>query len=470
MCPTKSDKGKSSPFKTGVIKIKSGIPIEISEFKEDPSPGSKEERPEFARIAKTIKSYLTAAKELLEGKYALLREVAPIHMTEACKPMAFVFSDGILVRYDLKPNPELKVFVGIIKEEGTLEEGTLSDWAPRLTDSFLHCPAQLEGYDPGDQMVSVTIFKVSPSEKQDIVKFQIFAVTPLPKLKSDGTQISANRPEPVVSVRNEFDLMMEGEIVPEGGGSGRQFLTRSRIKLPFGWEAIELYPPYEADKWEPSLATQWAENDLLAAAMRRNLQDQQLREIDPNAQARKKMAELIAHYESLLEGPEEPLHQFIKKNPQILCPTHDRVWSKLPLGDRATDFVFREPSGEYLLVELENPSQLLFRKNGHQRAPLTHAIGQVADWRRYLEDNLSTVQRELGLDGISSNPKCLIVIGRSVSLNEKNKRMLVTLENMTPRLKIMTFDDLLANAKATAENILGPLWDVGPNTEVYFRS
>lgn len=465
MCPTKSDKGKTSQLKTGVFKVKPGIPIELSEFKEDPSPYSKAERPELARIAKTIKSYLTAAKELLEGKYALLREVAPIHMTEACTPVAFVFSDGILVRYDLKPNPELKVFVGIIQEEGTL-----LDWAPRLTDLFLHCPAQLEGYDPGDKMVSITISKVSPSERQDIAKFKIFAVAPLPKLKSDGTQMSGNRPEPVFSVRNEFDLMMEGEVLAEGGGSGRKFLTRSRIKLPFGWEAIELYPPYEADIWEPSLATQWAENDLLAAVIRGNLQDQQFREIDPNAQARKKMAELIAHYESLLEGPEEPLHQFIKKNPQILCPTHDRVWSKLPLGDRATDFVFREPTGEYLLVELENPSHLLFRKDGHQSALLTHAIGQVADWRRYLEDNLLTVQRELGLDGISSNPQCLIVIGRSVSLNEKNRRKLVTLENMMPRLKIMTFDDLLANAKATAENILGPLWDAGPNTEVYFRS
>ena len=176
MCPTKSDKGKSSQLKTGVFTIRPGIPVEISELEEAPSAASNKHMPEIRQIGKTIKSYLNAAKELIEGKYALLREVAPIHMTAACTPTAFVFPDGILVRYDLKPNPELKVLVGIVTEEGTL-----SDWAPRLTESFLHCPAQPDGYDPGDQMASITISIVSPSkqEKRDIATNHIFAVAPL---------------------------------------------------------------------------------------------------------------------------------------------------------------------------------------------------------------------------------------------------------------------------------------------------
>src|SRR5271169_5336057 len=115
------------------------------------------------------------------------------------------------------------------------------------------------------------------------------------------------------------------------------------------------------------------------------------------------MARLFAECEGLLNGNEEPLHQFIKANPGILCPTHCRLWSKLPLGKRDTDFVFREPSGDYLLVEIEKPSHLLFRNDGQQREELTHAIDQITDWRRYVEDNLRTVQSELGLEGISSN-------------------------------------------------------------------
>jgi len=182
------------------------------------------------------------------------------------------------------------------------------------------------------------------------------------------------------------------------------------------------------------------------------------------------MARLFAECEGLLNGNEEPLHQFIKANPGILCPTHCRLWSKLPLGKRDTDFVFREPSGDYLLVEIEKPSHLLFRNDGQQREELTHAIDQITDWRRYVEDNLRTVQSELGLEGISSNPSCLIVIGRSGSLDDANKRKLVALQNAMPKLRIMTYDDLIANAKAAAENILGPLWDAGPGAEVYLLS
>jgi hypothetical protein len=219
---------------------------------------------------------------------------------------------------------------------------------------------------------------------------------------------------PLVSVRNEFDFMMELEAEHGQAKSRRRFLLRNRFRIPVGWEAIELFPPYHTDVWNPDLASDWAESDLLGAVLQRNIRDNQFHAIDPNAAARKQMAKLIAECESLLDGNEEPLHQFIKANPELLCPTHYQVWSKLSLGKRDTDFVFREPSGDYLLVELEKPSHLLFRVDGQQREELTHAIDQVTDWRRYIEDNLRTVQQELGLDGISSNPSCLIVIGRIV--------------------------------------------------------
>ena len=237
--------------------------------------------------------------------------------------------------------------------------------------------------------------------------------------------------------------------------------------MPVGWEAIELYPPYRADTWNPALAPLWAENDLLASVLRRNLIDNKLREIDPNAHARKRMAKLIADFESLLEGDEEPLHQFVKSNPELLCPTHNRMWSKLPLGDRVTDFVFREPAGQYTLVELERASLALFREDGQQRAELTHAIDQVTDWRRYIEDNLRYAQQELKLEGISGNPKCLVVIGRQATLTPEMRRKLVTIQNGMPWLKLMTYDDVLSNARSTFENIVGPIWDPGPNMEVY---
>src|SRR5438552_1722003 len=117
----------------------------------------------------------------------------------------------------------------------------------------------------------------------------------------------------------------------------------------------------------------------------------------------------------------------------LLSPTHTKVWPKLPLGPHVTDFVFREADGEYLLVELERATHLLFKADNGARAPLNHARDQVTDWRRYLEDNLVAIQRELGLEGISANPRSLIVIGRTASLNPANRRKLAAIQSENPR-------------------------------------
>ena len=133
-----------------------------------------------------------------------------------------------------------------------------------------------------------------------------------------------------------------------------------------------------------------------------------------------------------------------------------------------TDFVFCDATQEYLLVELERSTLPLFRQNGHPTAELTHAHGQIVDWKRYLEDNLQTVQRELGLTGITPSPNALLVIGRSHSLQLKDRRKLQTMASDSPKLRIMTYDDVYENAKAVFENMLGPLWDPGGATQVYY--
>ena len=144
------------------------------------------------------------------------------------------------------------------------------------------------------------------------------------------------------------------------------------------------------------------------------------------------------------------------------------MWAKLQLGATVTDFVFCDAGQEYILVELEPSTLRLFRNDGHPTARLTHAHGQIHDWKRYLEDNLPTVQRELGLAGITPSPNGLIVMGRSQSLLPENRRKLQTMTSESPRLRIMTYDDVYENAKAVFENLLGPIWDAGGNTQIYY--
>lgn len=165
---------------------------------------------------------------------------------------------------------------------------------------------------------------------------------------------------------------------------------------------------------------------------------------------------------------EEVLQSFLTKNPLLLSPTYEAMWLKLAFGSTKSDFVFREAGGEYVLIELERSTHKLFRQDGQPTSAFTHARGQTQDWKRYIEDNLSTVQTELGLAGISTNPKTIVVMGRSKDLSDANRRKLTTIENEAPRLKVLTYDDVYERARALGENILGPLKGEVGNTQVYY--
>jgi hypothetical protein len=275
-------------------------------------------------------------------------------------------------------------------------------------------------------------------------------------------------------VQSELDVQLHGELVPvdptvaAGGVEQQRFIAHSIIQLPVGWQVIEIYPLLPEEYWKVENAPLWAELDILASVARRNLQTQQLNALDPCGDTRRRYVAVLEEFQSLLGGSEEPVHQFLRQHPELISPTCERFWSKLSFGGSISDFVFREAYNDYELVELEAPIRLLFRKDGQQGEELTHAINQIADWLRYIEDNKRTVENEQGLTGISTSPRTLIVIGRAASLTEENRRKLTTLQNQYRGLRILTYDDLLANARSNLERILGPLSLVGDNVRLYY--
>lgn len=240
--------------------------------------------------------------------------------------------------------------------------------------------------------------------------------------------------------------------------------------MPVGWECIEIFPTTDLSFWKPEYAISWAENDLLASAVTYQLRESHFDSLDPKAVARRKFLKLLDDFKNLLDSNpdrEEILQRFLKEQPVLLCPTYTKYWPKLSLGARDTDFVFRDALGDYLLVELEKSTYSLFNKNGDIGRYLKHAQDQILDWKRYIADNLHTVRTELQLTGISSSPRSLVVIGRAKSLVHSNRQKLQTIENDSPRNKIMTYDDLYDNAKAVFENLFGPLWVEVGNTRIY---
>ena len=467
-----NDKCPAEPpvYKIGSLQIQPGQPLIFQEHQQSDSgslsAGSSDRS--SAAVVETLNSYRDAARNLLTGKYQDLAQFAPNHLVQPGNITAIRCTDGVIVRYDQPTGAPPKVRGGLISS-------SLAELAPPFSDFIVHFPADRVNYKP---------LAVGPSigfERVDVASGateMLLTLRPL-VFVSATLPVDLQVPPPpqrqpsLFSMTNEVDLVMEGLVVPVGDATRLQDAThrlvaRSKVKLPVGWQSIEFYPTFDPRYWKPEYAPMWAEIDLVAAVARRQFTDSRFATLDPNTTARKRFQLLLSEFQTLFSGPEEPLHQFLKAHPELLCPTYTKMWSKLRLGARVTDFVFRKPGNDYVLVELESPLRLLFRQDGQQREELTHAFNQIVDWRVFIEDHLPHIQTELGLIGISSNPDALIVIGRSSSLSDENRRKLTTLENQIPKLKILTYEDVLDNARAVGENLFGPLALTDENTELYF--
>ena len=458
--------------KQGRVVAQQGQPLQFIEEPDIKTP-TDIASPAGAAVAECLRAYMRAVRALLAGKYAGQKQLAPPHMRDPCSISILRCRDGMFVRYDIAQEGEGKI-------RWTESEMGLAELSPQFSDQMIHFPEDPSTYVPasGGPEYFLAVFDAEGriSDQRSIGRLIIYATTTLPR----DFQIPSPpaRPLCLVAVPNEFDLQLGGIVVPSDKpmklveANAEHFIAHSRVKLPVGWQAIEIYPPLDDEYWKPEYAPLWAELDILAAIAHKNLMASNLSGLDSRGATRKHYAALIEEFETLLAGPEEPVHQFLKRNPGLLCPTHDGCWSKLPFGQgegkKVSDFVFREPYNDYLLVEIEAPNRMLFRKDGQQRQELTHAINQITDWVQYIADNKQKVEEELGLDGISTNPRTLVVIGRSASLTSENRRKLVTLQDQQNKLSILTYDDLIAAARANLERIFGPLALRAENAEIYY--
>jgi hypothetical protein len=86
----------------------------------------------------------------------------------------------------------------------------------------------------------------------------------------------------------------------------------------------------------------------------------------------------------------------------------------------------------------------------------------------YIQDNKTTVESNLGLRGISATPRMLVVIGRSATLTEPNRRKLAVMQGRHPGLSIMTYGEIIDRARANFERHFGPLSLRAQNLNIYY--
>jgi hypothetical protein len=456
-------------MKRGKILVETGKPLQFIVEEDDSEPSIEigiNSQTEIRQIGDTIAAYIGAGNQLLKNRYVQLAMIAPRHLRDHCSIFVLRCADGILVRYD--PSKDDKKTLRIAENASTLAE-----LVPGFSERAVYLDAIPQNLQQSD-CLSLNLATIDPGGVKHTERTIPLVGLANSKLPQDFVQAPPPaRPTPIMSIVNEIELELGGtieDVNPVHGAMAKnqQFVARSKVQLPVGWLAIEIYPILGMEHWQPSFAPLWAELDILASAAKWNLQQARLNTLDSRVDVREAYVALLDEFESLLKGPEEPVHQFLKANPELISPTSNQCWSKLAFGDRKSDFVFREANDDYELVELEAPVRLLFRKDEQPRVELTHAINQISDWIRYIEDNKQKVELELGLIGISANPRTLIVIGRSDTLSKNNRRKLVTLQSQIPKMRILTYDDLLINARATLERILGPLNFRTQNLRLYF--
>lgn len=165
---------------------------------------------------------------------------------------------------------------------------------------------------------------------------------------------------------------------------------------------------------------------------------------------------LIEEFELLLESApdrEEDLQNFLFQNPIFLDPLAIEIRSKHELGSEfKTDFVIKRLNNEYVLVEIEKSTDRIFTQKGVFHSELTEAIAQVRDFQAWIHDNIAYARNTLPE---IRRPEGLLVIGRKSSLNPEMIKRLDE-ENFSRRghIKIITYDDLLYQAKIIYSNLI----------------
>jgi Domain of unknown function (DUF4263) len=464
------DEGRSPVYRVS-REVRPGQPIQVSE----PLAGDASElSPLCAAMVESLRAYRKAGRELVEGQYASVRELAPPHLRVPCHIYVVCCPDGVIVRYDAAGEEEPKV-------RGSCPDRheSLAEMAPAFSEHVIHVSDDPETYVPKHEGPGfILVRRDEHGEEVEFARFHPMICAPKTLPADFKLPLPPARPPCLASFHRELQFHMHGVLSPANtparaiSTGSDHFLAHGLMSLPVGWQAIEIYPRLGEEYWRPEYAAAWAQLDLLNAIAQHNLVENALHRLDGRRAAREQATRLLAEFEALLAGPEEPCHQFLKTHPDLLCTTYDAAWSKVPfgkgVGKRVSDFVFREPCNNYLLVEIEAPHLELFRKDGHQRQELTHAIGQIDDWLCYIQDNKAKVESELELHGISATPRSLVVIGRSATLTEGNRRKLAVMQGRHPGLSIITYDELIDRARANFERHFGPLSLRAENLDIYY--
>jgi len=229
----------SREYKKGQLKLEGANPMAFIEIDDEPTEGWTPDQDAAATtISQAIKSYLKAAENLACCKYNHLRDKIPEYMISPGNVLIAICTDGIVIRYEKKAHNEYKLVVTVIQQG-------IAEIAALLSQNLVYIKSS-EAPHPLDKNFGVE-FKLSVHSSSNgtihdltssRIWFQVEASSPKP-VSPPGA-----KPYCLLSVRNQLDLEIHGQLVAEGDASApnQPFIARSTIRLIAGWECIEVFP------------------------------------------------------------------------------------------------------------------------------------------------------------------------------------------------------------------------------------
>jgi Domain of unknown function (DUF4263) len=185
----------------------------------------------------------------------------------------------------------------------------------------------------------------------------------------------------------------------------------------------------------------------------------------------------ISHLETVIDDAtdERPIQKYLAKHPSILgLLLRGPVRYCLPLvrlgREYVPDFMLADVDSRgvrWILVELETPRSTVGLSSKKQFDAMTrNAIGQIHDWREWLQDNLDYARRPiansgLGLTDIRPGSEGLILVGRRETLSVGTNQLRNQLWE-SDRILIRSYDGLLEDARARV-NDEGGAWAWNPH-------
>jgi hypothetical protein len=273
--------------------------------------------------------------------------------------------------------------------------------------------------------------------------------------------VAVRRVLPTAEVRN-------GQIIRELPTRKHVFsplirLTDGRLVRQHTWTCADVLFASDALDLDADKAREFATADALAlhiaAAMEVFTQPFYER---PHKTVAERLLVVCQQLQSLIDTPgmdERNVQALLEQdnNRFLLRPDAQEIYPQRGIGHGhyVTDFICQRPDGDYHFIEIENPNKPIYQKsNGEASAHLNHAMTQVKDWLRYVNDNRDTVRREDKLEGIY-RPTGEVIAGRNAHLNEAARERFdaerADLEKMG--IKIRTYDMLLRDVRSYATNL-----------------